>query len=315
MKRILSLIIALITVSALFTFALPVSAKSIHKSTVNLIGINQNASGAGYEWDNYESTLTLNGLNIKTSDDYGLKISDGATVILKGNNVIKAKKAAIFLQAKVVFKGNGTLTLVSENGIFCSSADKTDSLSILGGTYKITSSGIGIVSDFHRVSFANCKITVKTSNDVAIKAQSITTGAKTVITANGSISGKDKIQIESSSITVNAKDAALVSDNLVFSKIKLKAGESSKSLSVIDLDKASYEGQKSVKIISKYDGQKKSLFFGNDVPRYVDVIVMILGIGGVVCAVVLPVLHKKKKAQEAIAKRDAEEAESKTKKK
>ncbi len=316
MKRILSLIIVFVTVTALFTFTLPVSAKAVHKSTVNLIGIKKNDSGSGYEWANYTDTLTLNGLNIKTTDDYGIKIPDGATVVLKGDNYIEAKKAAVFIEAKVVFKGEGTLTLVSENGIFCSSADTTDSLSIIGGTYKITSSGIGIVSDFHRVSFSNCKVTVKTSSDIAIKAQSITTGANTVIKANGSISGKDKIQIESSSITLNASDAAFVSDNpIVFRGVTLKAGESSKKLSVIDLKNASYDGQKSVKIISKYDGQKKSLFFGDDVPRYVDVIVMILGIGLVVCAVVLPVLYKKKKAKAAIAKRDAEDASAKKKNK
>lgn len=315
MKRILSLIIALLTVTALFTTAIPVSAKSVHKSTVSLIGINKNQSGSGYEWDNYYDTLTLNGVNIKTADDYGFKIPDGATVVIKGDNVIEAKKAAIFLEAKVVFKGNGTLTLIGKNGFFCSSADTTDSLSILGGTYKITSSGIGIVSDFHRVSFSNCKITVKTSGDIAIKAQSITTGAKTVIKANGSLSGKDKIQIESSSITVNASGAALISDKpVVFSNVKVKAGDSAKSLSVIDLKNSSYEGQKSVKITSKYDGQKKSLFFGDSVPRYVDVIVMILGIGLVVCAVVLPIVHKRKKLKEAIAKRDASVAESKNKK-
>lgn len=316
MKRILSLIIALLTLSALFTFAIPVSAKSIHKSTVNLIGVNKNQSGSGYEWDNYENTLTLNGLNIKTSDDYGLKILDGATVVLKGNNYIEAKKAAVFLEAKVVFKGSGTLTLVSETGIFCSSADNTDSLSILGGTYKITSSGIGIVSDFHRVSFSNCKVTVKTSAETAIKAQSVTTGANTVIKANGSIYGKDKILIESSSIVVNANASALISENpIVFSKVTVKAGDTPKNLSVIDLNNSSYDGQKSVKTISRYDGQKKSLFFGDDVPRYVDIIVMIVGVLCVVSAVVLPVLYKKKKVQEAIAKRDAEEKASKSNKK
>ena len=315
MKRVLSIIIALITVTALFTVALPVSAKSVHKSTINFIGINRNQSGSGYNWDNYHNVLTLDGLNIKTTDDYGLKIQDGSTVVLKGDNYIEAKKAAIFIEAKVVFKGSGTLTLVSETGIFCSSSDKTDSLSIIGGNYKITSSGIGIVSEFHRVSFSSCKVTVNTAGDVAIKAQTVTTGAKTVIKANASIVGQDKLQIESSSVTVNAKNAALISDKpVVFSGITLKAGDSSNALSVIDLKTDSYNGQKSVKTISNYDGQKKSLFFGDDVPRYVDTIVMVLGIALVACAVVLPVLHNKKKAKEAIAKRDAEEAQSKKKK-
>ena len=315
MKRVLSIIIALITVTSLFTIALPVSAKSVHKSTINFIGINRNQSGSGYNWDNYHNVLTLDGLNIKTTDDYGLKIQDGSTVVLKGDNYIEAKKAAIYIEAKVVFKGSGTLTLVSETGIFCSSSDKTDSLSIIGGNYKITSSVIGIVSEFHRVSFSSCKVTVNTAGDVAIKARTVTTGAKTVIKANASIVGQDKLQIESSSVTVNAKNAALISDKpVVFSGITLKAGDSSNALSVIDLKTDSYNGQKSVKTISNYDGQKKSLFFGDDVPRYVDTIVMVLGIALVACAVVLPVLHNKKKAKEAIAKRDSEEAQSKKKK-
>ena len=105
MKRVLSIIIALITVTSLFTIALPVSAKSVHKSTINFIGINRNQSGSGYNWDNYHNVLTLDGLNIKTTDDYGLKIQDGSTVVLKGDNYIEAKKAAIYIEAKVVFKG------------------------------------------------------------------------------------------------------------------------------------------------------------------------------------------------------------------
>ncbi len=313
MKRFLSLILSVVMVSALFLCAMPVSAKAIHKSTVNLIGINKNVSGSGYKWNNYDNILTLDGLNIKTTDDYGLKILDGATVVLKGDNYIEAKKAAIFLEAKVVFKGSGTLTLISEIGIFCSSVDSTDSLTILGGTYKIKSSGIGIVSDFHRVSFSNCKVTVKTSGEYAVKAQSITTGAKTVINADAPLYGKDKILIESSSITVNTDSKALVSDNpITFSKVTLKAGDSAKSLSKIDLKNASYDGQKCIKTISKYDGQKKSLFFGDGVPRYVDVIVLILGIGGLVAVIVVPVLYKKKKAMLAIALRDAEQNEKKS---
>ena len=241
MKKFLSLLLSIITVFALFTTTLPVSAKSIHKSTVNLVGIKQNASGSGYEWNNYNKTLTLSGINIKTSDDYGLKIPDGATVVLKGDNYIEAKKAAIFAEAKVVFKGTGSLTLVSETGILCSSTDKTDSLSIIGGKYRITASSIGIVSDFHMISFSNCNVNVKSSGDLAIKAQSITTGANTVIKANASISGKDKIQIEASSITVNAKNAALISDKpVVFTGVTVKAGDSASSLSIINL-KTVYE--------------------------------------------------------------------------
>ncbi len=309
MKKIISLLIASLVLATAFMSAIPVSAKKVHKNCISIINPQQNLSGDGYDWLNYASTLTLDNLNIKTDDDYGLKICDGATVVLKGDNYIEAKKAAIFLEAKVLFKGSGTLTLVGENGIYCSSADNTDSLSIVGGTYKITSSGAGIISDFHRVSLSNCKITVKSEGGIAIKAQTVTTGAKTVIKANGSITGVDKLLIESSSITLNTSTKALISNKpVVFSNVTLKAGDSEKTLSSIDLKASGYDGQKCIKTVSLYDGQKKSLIFGDAVPRYVDVILLAAVIAVLGCAVVVPVVYKKKKAMIAIAKRDAEQS-------
>ena len=62
--------------------------------------------GEGYFWDNPKhSHLTLSDLRIDTEDEYGLKITDGATVILKGDNRIKATKAALYIGGNVIFRG------------------------------------------------------------------------------------------------------------------------------------------------------------------------------------------------------------------
>lgn len=315
MKKIISLILSSILIATLMFSALPVSAKTVHKSCISLLDLRASKTGSGYEWDNFNKELTLNGLNIKTTDKYGLKIMDGAIVIIKGDNYIEASVAAIFLEAKVLFKGSGTLTLVGgDNGIYCSSADRTDSLSIVGGTYKITSGKAGIVSDFHKIAISGCKITVDTESGVAIDAQTLTTGAKTVIKANGSLIGHNKLQIESSSITVDTDTQALVSDNpIVFSKVTLKAGSSKNDLHKIDLTSGGYASEKCVRISSLYNGTKKSLVFGGNVPIYVDIILLIAVIAALGCAVVLPVIYKKKKAQAAIALRDAEQNKGKNK--
>lgn len=317
MKKIISVILSSILIATLLFSALPVSAKTVHKNCISLLDVQKSISGAGYEWDNFNKELTLNGLNIKTTDKYGLKIMDGATVIIKGDNYIEASVAAVFIEAKVLFKGNGTLTLVGgDNGIYCSSADRTDSLSIVGGTYKITSGKAGIVSDFHKIAISGCKITVNTQSGVAIDAQTLTTGAKTIIKANGSLIGHNKLQIESSSITVDTDTQALVSDNpIVFSKVTIKAGSSKNDLHKIDLNTSGYRSEKCVRISSLYNGTKKSLVFGGNAPIYVDVILLIAVIAALGCAVVLPVIYKKRKAQAAIAKRDAEQNNKKNKSK
>lgn len=306
MKKILTLILTAALMFALSS--LPVSAKTVHKECISLLSVRQNVSGAGYKWDNYNSVLTLDGLNVDTTDEYGLKIMDSSpevtTVVLKGINYIKASKAAIFIEGKVLFKGNGTLTLVGgENGFYCSSADPTDSLSIVGGTYKITSGEAGISSAFHQVAISGSKITVTTEGNVAISAQSLTTGAKTVIKANGSLKGVSKLRIEGSTLTVESSTSALISDSpIVFSKLTLKAGDSISSLSNTE-----YSGEKCIKTTSTFDGSLKSAIFGDNVPFFVDILVLIAVIGAVTAAVVVPIIVKKKKAQAAIAARDEAE--------
>ncbi len=307
MKKYISLFLIIITL--LSVLPLQAGAAAEHRSCISLVNVKSNKSGAGYKWDNYSSTLTLDGLNINTDDEFGLKIMDGATVILKGDNYIKASDAAVFLAGKVLFKGEGSLTLVSKNGIFCSSADATDSLAIVGGTYKITSTEEGIVSEFHKVSLSNSRITVDTENGIAIRADVITTSAKTVIKANGSMIGKTKLRIEASSIELTTSDKALVSDNpITFAKVKLKGGDALDKLSDIDLEKG-YGGEMCLKTVSTYDGGKKSIIFGGNVPIYVDVIVLVFGLACLGCVTVLPIVYKKKKAKAAIAKRDEAQAE------
>lgn len=305
MKRILSLFVALMLVSALFCSALPCSAKKIYTSTLSFIGIRANARDDGYEWNNYDDILTLDSITIDTDADYGLKICDGATVILKGSNYIKASKAAIFIEGKVIIKGEGTLTLIGEQGIYCSSNDRTDSLTIIGGKFDITASKIAVVSDFHSVSINNSSFNIKVENGSAIKAQRLKIGINTSITANATIVGVERLHVEGANLTVNTTSEALSGGTIYLNKLKLSAGNDKNSLSPVD----SYDGQASIKSISTYDGSRKSLILGERFPAFFDVIIFILIIAVLSTVIVLPIVIKKKKVNEAILARDKAEEE------
>lgn len=315
MKKIFILFLSVTLIFATL-LALPSSAKTVYTKTLSLLSIRANAKGDGYKWDNYNSILTLDGLNIDTEDDYGLKIMDGATVILKGKNYIKASKAAVFLEGKIIIKGSGSLILEGENGIYCSSNNRTDTLTINGGKYEITSKAQGIVSAFHRVSLTDCQMEITTEGGVAVEAERLTVGAKTVFKANGSLIGHKKLHLEGTDLTIESKNAALVSDNdITFSKLVLKTGDSSTSLAQTE----SYNGESFVSAKSTYDDSKRSLILGDKYPFALDIVIFI-GIAAVlVCAVVIPIIIKKKKAEAAVLARDRAEderkAEAKAKKK
>ena len=111
-KPISAILLFLLCATVLFAL-LPVSAAGKIDSTVNIAAATKNQTGEGYYWHNPSSTLTLSGLNIETSDAYGLKLKANSTVILEGDNYISASKAALYCAGTVVIKGSGTLTLVS----------------------------------------------------------------------------------------------------------------------------------------------------------------------------------------------------------
>ena len=312
MKKILVLIIALALTVGASAFTLPASAKTIYTKTISLLSIRANARGEGYRWNNYDSILTLDGLNIDTKEDYGLKIMDGATVILKGTNYIKASKAAIFIEGKVIIKGDGVLILEGENGIYCSSNDPKDTLTINGGKYEMTCTAQGIVSDFHRVALNDCNVKISTSGDVAAEAQRLTVGAKTVLSANASLVGHKKLHLEGANVKLESKGAALVSGSeITFAKLVLSGGASKSSLSKLE----KYNGEAFVSTSSTYDDSKRSVILGEKYPAILDAaifaaVAVVLG-----CAVVLPIVIKKKKAQAAVIARDLAEEERKAEEK
>ena len=144
--------------------------------SVNLSRPQKNQSGSGYYWDNIHDVLTLDGLYIDTSDEFGMRIPPDATVILKGNSTITAARAALACPGSVTFKGSGTLTLsAGDMGIYFYSTDDSTTARFLEGEFRITSGGDGIRSDFTALSFVGSKVTISApaADRCAVDARSI----------------------------------------------------------------------------------------------------------------------------------------------
>ena len=138
-NRILSLIICAIITLSMCLSVMPAEVNAWNdmmiSETLNIAEASRNMRGPGYEWANRTSELTLSGVNIYTDSAYGLRLPKDCTVILEGDNYIKADKYGISCAGTVVFKGNGTLTIdAGKIGIYLISQNNTHKIRLIEGT-------------------------------------------------------------------------------------------------------------------------------------------------------------------------------------
>lgn len=280
--------------------ATPVSAASQLTGTVNLSRPQKNMRGPGYEWDNIHDTLTLDGLNIDTTDDYGLRITDNATVILKGKNYVKASKAALTCQGSVTFKGSGSLILVSDDmGIYFYSSDTSTTARFLEGTFQITAGGDGIRSDATFLSFTGANVTIQSADadQFAIDCHSCKLfGGK--ITADNAIRASFSLEVRALNLNVTAQKPALSSaQKLSVSDVSLKAGNSADSLKAVE----SYSDEYCISTKSTAKSIGTSIFFGDSVSAIVDILLFVVLLLLIAGGIALPIVRARQKAKKALA--------------
>ena len=278
--------------------------------SVNLTNPRMNMSGAGYAWMNLDKTLTLEGLYIDTSDEYGMRIPDGATVILNGNNYIRASSYALGIPSNVTFKGNGTLTLIgSDTGLYFYSTDDTTIARFLGGNFKITSGGVGIRSEYTTLSVTKgtFDIDVPAKDGVAILGRTLKLhGGK--FTAKGAITASQNLEIRAADLSVVANTAALVAARkLTLKDVSLSVGNTADALSKAD----SYNGENCIRVKSAANLLGKSVLFGESVPMFADILVIVALAALVAAGIGLPLLRAHKRSKRALAAAAEETAEKK----
>lgn len=291
MKKIISAILAILVLTALFTLAVCASGVTITE-TVNVAAARQNLHGHGYEWANRTSTLTLSGVNIDTKSDYGLRLPGECTVVLEGNNYVRASKYAISCAGNVTFKGKGTLTVdAGEYGFYLISQDNTTRVHFLSGEYKINAGKCGVFSEYtdFSVSGGSFDIATEAADGRAImgRVANIVGGS---FKANSAIECSHSLLIDSVNIDVDAQDAAL----------------SAKNLAIRHLDNTEYGGENAFHAKAVKRWHSKSILFGANVAGWVDYAVLLFVICAIAACIVVPSLRKKKKKKELYERLKAE---------
>lgn len=283
----------------LLTIPLPLPAKAANTltSTLDIAAINQNTSGPGYDWQNIDRILTLNNLNIDTSDPFGLTLPADTTVILKGKNYIKASETAIRCVTSATFEGSGSLTIVSGNtGIICVSTLQSDILRFRSGKLDITSPNYGIYSENAIISFAGASVKVN-SDSFAVRGKNIQmTSGNLDIT--GKISASSDLTITGVNLTASASESVLSAGySMNISGVKLSAGSAPDMLTEAD----KYNGENAVKFISTVKNFKSSILFGENVPSWVDGIAFAFLILIAAALIAVPLYFKHLKTKKLLA--------------
>ena len=295
-------ITALTLVILIITALIPVTANAAEtlSSTLDIASINQNTSGPGYDWQNIDGILTLNNLTIDTESVYGLTLPADATVILNGDNYIKASEYAIRCVTSVTFEGNGSLTLISGNtGIISVSALENDTLRLRSGKINITAPNYGIYTENTMISFAGADVTISSDN-FAVRGRNIQMTSGT-IDITGKISASDDLTITGVDLTASAPESVLSAGHaLKISGVKISAGPSADALADAD----AYNGENAVKFISTVSNAKTSILFGDNVPSWVDGIIFTLLILAAAAVIAVPLYIKQKKTQKLIAEHE-----------
>ena len=310
MKRtpIAKIIAALFFISILTVLCTIASSAGEINEMVDILNPKKNVRGDGYTWMNRYDTLYLNNVRINTEDDYGMKVVDGAVIILEGNNYIKAKEAALFIGGTVTIKGSGTLTLVSENtGLLAKSIYTDDKVRLLDGTIKIEAGQYGIYSKYAEIALSgsDVSISVSSSDGQAVNAYTLSFSNGGKVNANAPFYASYKMKVEASNINATAASTVFVCPNkITFSGMNMKAGSDAASLAQID----TYGGEASFSSVSTVKRSFTSTIYGENYPVALDYITMIGAALILAAVIVVPILTHKAKIKKMEAAYAAENA-------
>lgn len=308
--KALSALLALITVFSLAIPSLVVTASTESTAiteTVNLSNISKNARGSGYEWANKTNTLTLNNMVINTTDEFGMKLPKDATVILKGKNYITAASVGLVCTGQVTFEGGGTLTIVAGNvgidmtGVYASHFARFRSCYI-----SVDAGNVAIRSAAAELSFTNdCSFTLCITGDrttaKAIDGRNVTfTGGG--IAANAGIYASNSLKISSANIDITSETPALECPNgITITKESISAGDTASTRATAE----SYNGEKSLLLLSTASNKKSSILFGEKASSALDYVAFSVIAIAAAALIAVPIYLKKKKTEKLIAEYEA----------
>lgn len=272
--------------AALLSLGISASDDGVLRETVDLSRPKKDVVGEGYVWQNIGETLKLSGLELHTDDDYGIRLVKGATVELSGKNYISAKKAAIACQGSVTFTGDGSLTLVSEDGIMSYSTENSTVITVRSGSITIEAQSCGIRCESGGITLSG-GVTDISSAGTALSARTAKL-ADCTLTANAPIYTSGTIRITAAALDISsASGVALNADGgIITEKVDMTADGRS-----VD----EYNGQAHITTVSNAYRGGTSAILGEGYPRYADVIIAVLAVLLLAALVATPLLRHRAK--------------------
>lgn len=293
MKRFLSAVIALMMI--LLTFPITVGAAAGVTQTLDMAALNKNSKGTGYEWNNSEYVFTMKDLDLKTSDDYGIKLPAGSTVVIEGDNTIVASRYGIQSFGSLTFTGSGTLTVtVSDIGIRALTTQDRENVIFRSGKLVINAR-TAILSETGKTVFSGADIkAVSTVNSVyGLNLHFV--GGKLDLTSP--IYAKGSVEIKAIDLTVSAAAPAITAEKgILTEEVDISTGTSLSALGKAD----AYHGENAVKFVSTAKVVKHGMLFGGKLPAFVDYIVFALIAIAAAAVIAVPIIIKKKKTAKLI---------------
>ena len=290
------------------------SAKpAVQNEMVSLLKTPTNAGNLdeyGWYWDNINLVLTIKNLNLKTESEYGLKVQDGATVVILGNNYIEAEKAALYFGGQystngITVKGNGTLTLKSSNGsgIVCGSSNKNSVVRFSKTNIEIVCGNDAIVSKNTSVSFSGGRLSIDTDeNSNAVDAKAFTINSGCSFSSNAPIIAGE-LTVSASSISVASNRQSISADIVNIQRVKLFTGEKLTELSEAE----AYTNESAVKTEVNFFLSTSSIIFGDRFSIVTDILFLIVLLAILAAVIIVPIVIRKKKAKRIITVIEAEE--------
>ena len=137
----LAMVVGMLPIAALAAGSATATADFSTDPTAALSLLNAAKTGTtDITWDNDTKTLTLGGVNFVTSAATAVKLPDGATIVLNGENIIKSGSKnncyGIYAEGSLTISGSGTLNVTGDTansysyGIYTNNGN----ISVTGGT-------------------------------------------------------------------------------------------------------------------------------------------------------------------------------------
>lgn len=303
-----------IVITVLLTAALAMSSLAAvsvlgadHAGTLNLLNVRKNESGAGFNWANRTDTLTLTNFTLDTSERYGLRVPDGATIVIEGSCSIRASYAALDIEGDAYIRGTGTLYLESGDiGLLNPINMDGKKIVILEGNIHIKASGTGISSPY--AAFCQNGGTVKVNaGKSAIEARTVKLMGGS-FTADAGVHAANELTCAYMKLDISSADSALASDK----KLSLRG----MTFVLPDGKKTDeYSGQPVITTQVKSKARTTSLLYGDKMPIALDYLTGAAALLIVAAVIILPRIRKKKRLKEAISRYEAEQKLKKTEEK